>query len=255
MAGLFYPADPASLRETVRELLRGASAPGFCRPKALIAPHAGYVYSGPVAASAYKTLMGRAGKVTRVVLIGPSHRVAFSGLGLSSADAFATPLGAVPLDREARAQALRLPRTAVQDAAHAGEHGLEVHLPFLQEVLRDFSIVPVVVGSAHPHEVAEALETLWGGDETLAVVSTDLSHYLGYDAAVECDSRTADAILNLDPDGIGADDACGAVPVRGLLGFARIRGLRVTGLDLRNSGDTAGGRSRVVGYGAWALEG
>jgi len=222
-------------------------------PKALIVPHAGYVFSGPIAASAYVHLASLRERIRRVVLLGPAHRVAFHGIALSSADAFETPLGRVEIDRAAVAHALTLPGVRMLDSAHTHEHSLEVQLPFLQTVLGEFHLIPLLVGDATPDEIANVIEALWSGDETLLLVSSDLSHYLPYDAACRIDRETTAAIEHLEPDEIGYDQACGRLPVQGLLLAARRRGLRVTTLDLRNSGDTAGPRDSVVGYGAYAL--
>ncbi len=261
VAGRFYPDEEGTLERTVRELLEPARSPGIGEseedakagsgPKAVIAPHAGYVYSGPVAASVYARLAPLRDRVKRVVLLGPAHRYPFRGLAASSAGAFQTPLGLVPLDREGMEEALKHPRVQTLDQAHEGEHSLEVHLPFLQTVLGDFSLVPLVVGEAEAEEVAEVLAVLWGGPETLVVVSSDLSHFLPYDEAVEVDERTARAIEALKPREIGLDQACGRLPLGGLLLKAREEGLGVERVDLRNSGDTAGPRNQVVGYGAW----
>ncbi len=255
VAGMFYPGEARELATTVQRLLADAAlrARPAPLPKAIIAPHAGYIYSGAVAASAYVRLRPLADRVRRIVLIGPCHRVAVRGLALPDAEAFATPLGTVPLDRTAIADLLTLPQVHLQDAAHAPEHALEVHLPFLQEIFSTFTLVPIVVGNATGAQVAELLERLWGGDETLIVISSDLSHYLPYDEARALDAATCAAIESLDAAAIGEDQACGRVPVLGLIEIARRRGLRVETLDLRNSGDTAGDRRRVVGYGAWAL--
>ncbi len=228
---------------------RSAAGP----PKALVAPHAGYRYSGPIAASAYATLRGVSDHVTRVVLLGPAHYVAVRGLAASSCDAFATPLGEVPLDGDARAIACTMASVEVDDAAHAPEHSLEVQLPFLQRTLREFSIVPFVVGRASPDAIADVLDELWGGPETIIVVSSDLSHYHDHATATTRDRRTADAIVAGRGDDLTTDAACGAYPVRGLLTAAHRRGLAPTLLDLRNSGDTTGPRDRVVGYGSFAL--
>jgi MEMO1 family protein len=258
VAGLFYPEDPRELDSTIRHLLDDASPRQTAAhqtagkaPKALIVPHAGYIYSGPVAASAYARLKSVASRVRRVVLLGPCHRVPLRGLAVSGADAFETPLGTVPVDKEAIADVLTLPEVRVFDATHMDEHSLEVHLPFLQHILGDFALVPLVVGTASAEEVASVLERLWGGPETLVVISSDLSHYLDDKSAREMDAATCRAIESLDPGAIGFVHACGRVPVGGLLTVARRRGLEVTTLDLRNSGDTAGDRRRVVGYGAW----
>ncbi|MFN3920118.1 MAG: AmmeMemoRadiSam system protein B [Methylohalobius sp.] len=252
VAGLFYPDDAVELEEMLRQFLAAAKAHESV-PKAIIVPHAGYVYSGPVAASAYRLLIPAKDKIKRVVLVGPAHRVAFRGLALPSVDAFVTPLGRVAVDREAIAQIVDLPGVLQFDAAHAPEYGLEVQLPFLQEVLEDFKLVPIVVGAAKPEEVAEVLDRLWDGPETLIVVSSDLSHYLDYQTAKRVDSATSRAIEKLDPFGIPADSACGAIPISGLLRAARKHGLTAKTLDLRNSGDTNGPRDQVVGYGAYGF--
>ncbi len=253
VAGTFYPRDPQRLCAEIDHDL--AAAPrGGPAPKAVIAPHAGYVYSGPVAGSAYARLEMRRGQVERVILLGPAHRVPVAGMALPSVDAFATPLGPVAVDDEARRRALELPGVIIDDGAHADEHSLEVHLPFLLRVLGpDIAVLPVVVGHASPDEVADLLDALWGGPETAVVVSSDLSHYQDYATAVARDRATAEAILDKRVEAIGPYEACGAAPVRGLLEVARRRGLEVELVDLRNSGDTAGDRSRVVGYGAFAL--
>lgn len=253
VAGTFYPGNANDLKACVRSLLNQAALTSRVagQPKAIIAPHAGYVYSGPVAASAYACLRAYADAIRRVVLIGPCHRVSLRGIGATAAAAFATPLRPVPVDTAAVAQILSLPQVSVVEATHAEEHSLEVHLPFLQEILEHFTIVPLVAGQANAAEVAEVLERLWGGPETLIVVSSDLSHYLDYASARAIDAATTRAIETLSADDIGADQACGRVPVSGLLSVARRRKLTATTLDVRNSGDTAGDRRRVVGYGAW----
>ncbi len=221
-------------------------------PKALIAPHAGYVYSGPIAASAYSALGCAAEGIERVVLIGPSHFVPFSGLAVSRAEAFETPLGAVPVDDAARRDVLRVPHVVTADAPHAHEHSLEVQLPFLQVLLDEFQVLPIAAGDATAGEVAAALECVWGNEETLIVVSSDLSHYLEYAAARSVDASTAQSILNCSTE-LGGEQACGCVGINGLMRVARERGLEVRLLDIRNSGDTATERARVVGYGAFAL--
>jgi hypothetical protein len=253
VAGMFYPASTAELGRQVDELL--AAAAGRERepaPKALIAPHAGYVYSGPIAASAYAQLRARRGRIRRVVLLGPAHRVPVRGLALPGVERFATPLGEVGIDAEAVASLRDLPQVVASPRAHAAEHSLEVHLPFLQRVLGEFSLLPLVVGEATAEEVAEVLGRLWGGDETLIVVSSDLSHYLPYDTARRIDRDTVDHLLSLDVE-LDHERACGATPISGLLLAARRRGLEAELLDLRNSGDTAGDRRRVVGYAAIAF--
>lgn len=253
VAGAFYPGRARDLEDTVRAYLSKVDPADGPVPKAIIAPHAGYVYSGQVAATAYARIEPAAGRLKKVVLLGPCHRVPVRGLALSGDDAFATPLGEVPVDKELTARALELPQVQVLDASHHQEHSLEVHLPFLQAILDDFAIVPLVVGEASAEEVAEVIERLWGGPETLVVVSTDLSHYQDYETARRIDGTTSKAIENLDPEGIGRDQACGRIPVGGLLALAKRRGLRVETLELCNSGDTAGDRDRVVGYGSWVF--
>ncbi len=255
VAGLFYPDEPQELRSMIATCLHGAVVQTTqpLVPKALIVPHAGYVYSGPVAASAYARLAPLRERVRRVVLLGPAHRVGFHGIAASSADTFETPLGRVEIDRAAVSHALTLPRVRVFDRAHTDEHSLEVQLPFLQTVLGEFRLIPLLVGDATPDEVADVIEALWNGDETLLLVSSDLSHYLSYEMARRIDRETTGAIERLAPEEIGYDQACGRLPVQGLLLAARRHGLHVTTLDLRNSGDTAGPRDSVVGYGAYAL--
>ncbi len=253
VAGMFYPADPRQLEGEVRDFLRHASAEP-CMPKALVVPHAGYIYSGPIAASAYATLADVAAHIRRVVLLGPAHRVAVRGLALPDVTAFDTPLGRIPLDTVAMRAITQLPQVTVSGAAHAQEHSLEVQLPFLQSVLDDFTLLPLTVGMAAPEEVAEVLEQVWGGKETLIVISSDLSHYLPYAAAQFVDGKTAQEILALHA-GLSHEQACGATPVNGLLLAARKHHLQPHLLDLRNSGDTAGSRDGVVGYAAFAFSG
>jgi len=253
VAGAFYPADAASLSSQIEAFLADAGEDVKAAPKALIAPHAGYIYSGPVAAHAYAHLLPFKDVITRVVLLGPCHRVATVGLALSSAETFLTPLGPVAVDHSFDEALLALPQVHVYDATHTAEHSLEVHIPFLQTVLNDFQLLPMVVGQASPAEVAEVLQSVWGGPETLIVVSSDLSHYLNYDAARTIDRKTCDAIEHLDEAAIGDAQACGRMPVKGLLHLAKRKGLSVRTLDLRNSGDTAGPRTQVVGYGSWGF--
>ncbi|HEX9180620.1 MAG TPA: AmmeMemoRadiSam system protein B [Burkholderiales bacterium] len=255
VADMFYPGRPSVLARDVEDLLEEARArPGAAGtlPKAVIVPHAGYIYSGPVAATAYARLQGGRGVISRVVLLGPVHRVPVRGLALPGADAFATPLGNVPLDAEAVAAIRGLPQVVVSAQAHALEHSLEVQLPFLQTVLGEFRLLPLAVGDASAQDVAQVLELLWGGGETLIVVSSDLSHYLPYDLATKVDAETTRRILDLSVD-IRHVEACGGTPVNGLLLAARRHGLSPELLDLRNSGDTAGDRSRVVGYASFAF--
>lgn len=253
VAGMFYPARAAELHSQVQTFLNQIPVPAEPPPKAIIAPHAGYIYSGPIAASAYARLSAARNLITRVVLLGPSHRVGFRGIAVSSMTAFATPLGVIPIDQEAVEQVRQLPEVGFLEQAHAQEHSLEVHLPFLQEVLGAFNLVPLVVGDARPPQVGAVLEALWGGPETLIVISSDLSHYHDYQTARTIDRETSSAIENLRFEDISYEQACGRNPVNGLLWVARRKGLRCETLDLRNSGDTAGTRDQVVGYGAYAF--
>ena len=254
VAGRFYPGDPAELRALISALLAQAPPATGPGPKAVIAPHAGYLYSGPIAASAYAQFIPARDLITRIVLLGPSHYVALKGLATSSAEGFATPLGVVPVEVEAVRQVRALPQVRELDEAHAQEHSLEVQLPFLQIVLGGFSLVPLAVGDATPEEVSQVLDTLWGGPETRFVISSDLSHYFDFQTARRLDRATAKAIEALKPAGIVEDGACGRNPICGLLQSARRHGLRAHTVDLRSSGDTAGPRDKVVGYGAFVFE-
>ena len=256
VAGQFYPGDAGELSSTLRTLLSDAphndDGPP---PKALIVPHAGYQYSGPVAAAAYARLVPYRDRYTRVVLLGPCHRMPLRGLALSTCDAFRTPAGLVPLDTETIAR-LRSPGVLPFEESHEYEHSIEVHLPFLQAILSSFSIVPIVVGDADPESIANVIDAVWGSTETLIVVSSDLSHYLSYEDARRTDAMTCREIENLSSSHIFSDDACGARPIGGLLLAARRHHLHVETLDLRNSGDTTGKRDLpVVGYGAWLFSG
>ena len=254
VAGMFYPGDARSLAAEVDELLGGVEdlAPRIGFPKALIVPHAGYIYSGPVAARAYDELAPARGIVRRVVLLGPVHRVTVRGLAAPGAASFATPLGEIAIDRAALRLVQDLPQVVQSDPAHALEHSLEVQLPFLQKVLGEFTLVPFAVGMASVEEVARVIERLWGGPETLVVVSTDMSHYHTYEEARRIDAATLERIGAYATD-ISHDQACGATPLNGLLSFARDRNLRIKLLAACNSGDTAGGKGQVVGYSSFAL--
>jgi len=251
VAGLFYPGDSLELSHLVDDLL-DAAPPASTNPRALIAPHAGYVYSGPVAATAYSQLCARRKTTRRVLLLGPSHRVPFVGLALSSAEHFATPLGDVAIDTDACRKLLRLPQVSVLDEAHADEHSIEVHLPFLHAVLDDFVLIPVVVGEASAEDVAQIIESFWDRDDVLVVVSSDLSHFLDYETARRADRETTRAI-EAHAQGLRPEQACGCRAINGLMRVAHDHALEVTTLDVRNSGDTAGDHARVVGYGAYAL--
>lgn len=252
VAGMFYPSDPRQLSKEVSACLTDGRTGSGRNPKALIAPHAGYPYSGPIAGSAFSSWQGAA-SVERMILVGPCHRLAFTGLALSSAEVFETPLGKIRLEALSGETWQGLKGVQVLDEAHAEEHSLEVMLPFLQTIFKDFALVPILVGVATGGEVAEVLDRLWGGAETRIVISSDLSHYLPYEAAQRLDQRTAQAIEELRPEAIEEDQACGRIAIQGLLEMARRKHLRSETIDLRNSGDTAGSRARVVGYGAFSF--
>jgi AmmeMemoRadiSam system protein B len=249
VAGSFYPADAAQLRREVDAYI--AEGTPHPTPKAIVVPHAGYRYSGSIAGSAYASLIG-AEQIRRVVLLGPSHHVRVQGLALPDADAMQTPLGLVRVDAAGVAEARRLAQVHEDGVPHAREHSLEVQLPFLQRTLKDFSVVPFSVGGAHPDAVAEVLDKLWGGPETLIMISSDLSHYLPYEEGARMDLETAKRVARLDPS-LDIARACGAVPLNGLLRTAKARGMRAELWDLRSSGDTAGPRDSVVGYSAFGF--
>jgi hypothetical protein len=249
---MFYPAAADQLRNEVTALLGSATASMDSAPKVLIVPHAGYVYSGPVAAEAYRLLAPARDTITRVVLLGPAHRVYLEGMAVPSSAGFATPLGTVRIDSDAVAAIKDLPGVCVSDNAHRDEHSLEVQLPFLQATLDNFSLLPIVVGRCPPDAVAEVIDAAWGGAETLIVVSTDLSHYLPYDEARRVDQTPCTRIVDKATNLTG-NEACGAYAVNGLMSARRCTQMHIDAIDLRNSGDTAGSKDRVVGYGAFAL--
>ncbi len=259
VAGLFYPDDAGVLQNAVDEYISltpandNDSRLDSISPKAVIVPHAGYPYSGATAGRAFHKLLPVADRIRRVVLLGPSHRVGFHGVAFCSSDAFRTPLGDVPVDHSALVAISDLPGVSILDRAHAQEHSLEVQLPFLQSVLTDFKLVPLVVGDADQQTVASVIERLWGDDHTLFVISTDLSHFYDDNTARQLDAQTCHSIEALSPESIGDEQACGRNPMKGLLEVARRKHMRVETLGLCNSGDTTGDRERVVGYGAWAL--
>lgn len=253
VAGTFYPVDAAELRRAVTGFIEGCPRSGAVRqPKALIVPHAGYAYSGAVAGCAYRQLRDSGARIRHVVLLGPTHRVPLRGLAIPSIDGFESPLGPVPIDAAGRQRLRELGLAGIADAPHAAEHSLEVQLPFLQVVLDEFDLLPIAEGLAPTGLVARALDAVWGGDDTLVVVSSDLSHYHTSDEARRLDATTTLSILERRSD-VSDEQACGARGINGLMQVARQRGLTVELLDQRNSGDTAGDRSRVVGYGSYAL--
>jgi len=251
VAGMFYPADPQELRDMIHGFIASSPHATGPIPKAIIAPHAGYIYSGLVAASAYAQLEPLRDKIRRVILLGPSHHVPLIGIAGTSDDFFHTPLGDIPIDQSAIDSIMDLPQVKRFDAAHVMEHSLEVHLPFLQTVLSSFELVPLVVGEASPREVADVLERFWDQDDTLIVISSDLSHYHDYNTARKQDRKTSDLIEELAYTQVQYEDACGRNPLNGLLYFAKQKHLHIKTLDLRNSGDTAGSHDQVVGYGAY----
>lgn len=260
VAGTFYPENPAQLTTAIDRALAEAIGPptkqreSGSRPKALIGPHAGYIYSGIVAASAYKTLRSYAASISRVVLLGPAHRVAIRAMATSGADEWVTPLGPVTIDNAGREVALQIPGVIIDDHAHEYEHSLEVQLPFLQHVLGDtWELIPIVIGVVETATVANLIEGLWGGPETLIVVSTDLSHFQDSQTAQRLDTATAASIVACDSLAIRPDLACGAYPLSGLLTVANNRGMDVEMLDLRTSAEINGNSESVVGYGAFAL--
>ena len=252
VAGMFYPSARTELEQSIREYLNQAQV-DIPPPKAIIAPHAGYIYSGPIAAMVYASLRPVRHLLRKVVLLGPAHRVYLQGLALPDATVFATPLGEIEIDRELVRSIRNLPQVVTMAAAHAQEHSLEVHLPFLQMILDEFTLLPLVVGDANQDQVAEVLSAVWGGDETLIIISSDLSHYHDYQTARRLDAATSNAIKNLQLANIGPEQACGCRPMRGLLQLAKQKNMEIRVLDVRNSGDTAGGRDQVVGYGAYSL--
>ena len=252
VSGSFYPDNPEILKNMLESYLQQV-APADKAPKAIIVPHAGYIYSGEIAASAYARLRSRRGTIKRVVLLGPSHKVGFTGLALSHADAFRTPLGDIPLDSEAIATLANFPFVNYMDQAHLYEHSLEVQLPFLQMTLDSFCLIPIVVGDCPAEQIEQILELFYGKDDTLIVISSDLSHFHDYATAQRLDKETSDKIEHLDYQHLDYDSACGRVPVSGLLALAKKKSLTVETIDLRNSGDTAGDKSRVVGYGAYVI--
>ena len=255
VAGTFYPEDSAILAETLRRLLNSARFRGSAGsvPKAIIVPHAGYVYSGPVAASAYARMVTARGRVQRVVILGPAHTVALEDIAASGADAFSTPLGVLEVNSASRDAVIGDGLVSVFDLAHLAEHSLEVQLPFIQFVLGPVKVLPLLIGTVSTAAVAQLLSRVWGGPETLVVVSTDLSHYHDRETARRLDNRTAAAIIARDPDGVSPADACGVYALRGLLSLAARREMKIEQLDLRTSADTAGDLTRVVGYGSFAL--
>lgn len=259
VAGTFYPASPDELRNMVREMLAKSQSTTMAtiNPRAIIVPHAGYIYSGIVAAHAYGCIREFAGRITQVAILGPAHRVALRGMALSPAEFFQTPLGNIPVDQEACAKLASYPQVTMDEEAHEYEHSLEVQLPFLQELLGDFKLVPIVVGETSPEDVYTVLSyfsnNISGDKNTLIVISTDLSHFESYEMASSHDRKTSQAIEELKYENINSGDACGRNPLNGLLYFAREKNLHMQKLALQNSGDSTGDHDRVVGYGAYVL--
>ena len=252
VAGMFYPAGAAQLQQEVSALLSNAATKASQVPKAIIVPHAGYIYSGPVAAAAYQSLIPARNDIHRVVLFGPAHRVYLDGMAVPTVNSFATPLGNVPIDQAMVREISKLPGVCTSDAAHKDEHSLEVQLPFLQTVLEEFTLVPIVIGQCEATLVANVIDAIWGGPETLIVISSDLSHYLPYDQARQVDKNTCQQILT-GVAALSGDQACGANAINGLMTSTHYQQLQVEAIDVRNSGDTCGDKKRVVGYGAFIL--
>ena len=253
VSGMFYSADPNQLQSDISRYLQQAKTESDLMPKAIIVPHAGYIYSGPIAASAYKLLQPTKHLIKQVILLGPSHRVAFRGIATSNADYFSTPLGNIKINRTLCHQAETFDFVQANDAAHAQEHSLEVQLPFLQNMLDDFELTPLVVGDCAAQDVAKLLDSIWGKSDTLIVISSDLSHYHNYFTAQQLDQKTSLAIESCQPENISYENACGRAPLNGLLTLTKQKHLSIDTIDLRNSGDTAGDKERVVGYGAYVV--
>lgn len=253
VAGTFYPENPQLLQQLINQLLDNAKTEALT-PKVIIAPHAGFIYSGAIAASAYSRLLQANKTISHVILVGPSHRLGFKGLAISRAESYNTPLGEIAIDTMKVNKIASLPFVEYIEPAHIHEHCLEVQLPFLQMTLDSFSIVPIVVGDAIPLQVSSVLKMLWGGPETLIVISSDLSHYHDYEAAQKLDRETSDKIESLQYKALDYESACGRIPIGGLLALAKEKSLKVKTIDLRNSGDTAGDKNRVVGYGSYVIE-
>lgn len=254
VAGSFYSAEASQLDQEINDFLGDSEIKVYQQqPLALIVPHAGYIYSAPIAASGYKQLQAYADQINRVVLLGPSHRIPFMGIASTAKSFFATPLGDVPVDRIATDKVNQLDFVYEFDEAHAYEHSLEVQLPFLQKSLKQFSLLPLVIGQASNKQVSQVIDLLWDEHHTLFLISSDLSHYLSYNAARQCDQATCLAIEQLHPEKIEYEQACGRIGISGMLLAARKHHLKVKTLNLRNSGDTAGPRDQVVGYGSWAF--
>jgi MEMO1 family protein len=254
VSGMFYPGDPHELRDQITGFLHEKPSDTTKIPKAIIVPHAGTVYSGPIAATAYRLLIQYRHVIRKVILLGPAHRVYLHGLALPSVDQFQTPLGNINLDTKTIQKLVHdFPQITFSDAAHAEEHSLEVQLPFLQEVLASFRLIPFVVGDATQQDVADVIEHLWGGDECLIIISTDLSHFHHYEEALKLDQASAELIESFQGELLGDKSACGRIPMRGLLHLAQQKGMSIKRFDLRNSGDTSGRKDQVVGYGAWGL--
>lgn len=256
VAGYFYPNDPNTLSKQIDDfLLNTEIEKNNIIPKAIIVPHAGYIYSGQTAAFSYNCLEKIKNKIKKVVIIGPAHRVGFNGIAGTLATEFVTPLGVVKVDESSMENVLTMPSVMILEEAFQGEHCLEVQLPFLQKILNNFTIVPLIVGNVSYITLSEVIERLWGFDDTLFVISSDLSHYHDYKTAQNMDSTTANAIVNLEPDNITYDNACGRIGIQAMLDIAKSKNMTVKQLDLRNSGDTAGDKNRVVGYGAFCVYG
>lgn len=253
VAGMFYPADPDELRRQVSSFI-GQERVDREVPKALIVPHAGYIYSGMVAAAAYERLLPARDRIKNILLLGPAHRVPLFGLAAPEVDRFQTPLGEVDLDTHTIQHLVEtIPQVRSMELAHEEEHSLEVQLPFLQTVLSDFYLIPLVVGDATEIQVAQVIDSVCGRDDCCVIISSDLSHFHSYNKARQLDLETAKTIESLRGDQLPEHSACGRIPISGMLRVARQRKMRIERFDLRSSGDTAGDHHQVVGYGAWGL--
>ncbi len=250
VAGMFYPQDRLILEQTIKQFIAQAEQYNP-PPKALIVPHAGYIYSGYTAAQAYASLQSKSATIKKIVLLGPAHTMYFKGIAYDPATYVATPLGDIEQDTGLLAKISSLPYVYSLPQAHQKEHCLEVQWPFCQVLFNQFTLLSLVVGETEPEQVAELLELVWGGDETLIIISSDLSHYLAYNEAQKEDTQTCLAISTLNFESLIHHNACGFYPLRGFLHYARQHQLCGRLVDLRNSGDTAGSKERVVGYSSY----
>ena len=253
VAGMFYPGEEASLRQMVDGFIQKALSFDL-RPRAIIAPHAGYIYSGSIAGTAYKTIAAVRDQIENVIIMSPAHRFYLRGIALHMADAFATPLGNIPVNIGIVKKIKQFSSVQWEERSFIQEHGLETHLPFIQRAFKPgIKIVPMIVGECQESEVAEILESVWEDPRNFVIISSDLSHFHSYADAKKLDRNTVDLIQNLDSQSLDTEFACGHYPICGLLNLARNRKLKIKALDIRSSGDTAGSKESVVGYGSFAV--